>query len=148
MATSTREGACFIVPVRDERDAFAVVARRKPRGYIVAVYLFRDPPPGATAGSAYGLPNPASARFRGVFTDAAIRDGTWRALGVHPAFERAKWPFDSVAHLDHGNGVWTRITLDDRDPNREIGAERVSAEVGRELPPYGLISPYEIRSLL
>lgn len=140
---SIPEGSVYAFPLIDDGLGLAVVARRMPRGRIVALYLYGDAPPGALRQEPYSLPRPDRAVFKGLFADYALRDGSWRALGVHPSFVRSDWPFNLVLHHDlDGRRSPVLIHLDDRNPNREVRLEVVSgnAELG-EIPSDVLNAP-------
>jgi hypothetical protein len=93
-----------------------VVARRQPRGGIVALYVFKDVPPGLDEGEGGILPSPSDAVLRGRMSDQHIRTGAWPSLGVHPSFRREDWPFDRVGHRDAGSRRCKAVLLDDRNP--------------------------------
>lgn len=148
MAASIPEGSVFLVPLGLQRSGLAVVARRVPRGRIVALYLYGELLPDAPRGLPFDLPSPSEAAFIGKFTDYSMRDDTWRPLGVHPDFRRQLWPFGAVAHRDHGSGRWMAIGLDDRNPLREIWSRTISADEGRGTPPDALFDPQQVPTLL
>ncbi|WP_143018706.1 hypothetical protein [Geodermatophilus sp. DSM 45219] len=88
------------------------------------------------------LPDPTEASYRVRFSDHAIRTGSWKDLGVHPRFERARWPFPAIRHRDYFTGECQILQLDDRNPLVVTSSQAVDCgEVGH-LPPDGIMDPY------
>lgn len=142
MAASIVEGSAYSFPLRDGSQGLAIVARRTPRGRIVALYLFYPAPAVALDGRTFDLPRPETSVFRGRFSDYALRDGSWSHLGVHPHFDRTDWPFNRVAFRNlNSRRPWLALTLDDEDPNRVIGQEVVSEGEALALPQDVLLAP-------
>jgi hypothetical protein len=138
---SLDEGTVFLVPLVADRAPMGVVARRQPRGAVVAVYVFLDAPGGWTERQVGPLPEPSAADFRGRMSDTHIRSGRWPVLGVHPAFARADWPFDAVGHRDAVTGRCKEVRLDDRRPLRMLGIVDVDCDVAARLPGDTIYSP-------
>jgi hypothetical protein len=88
------------------------------------------------------LPSPAHADYRGRFSDHCLRTGEWPALGVHPEFVRDAWPFGEVLHREHLTGRCELVRLDDRNPLKMVGFERIDCDRGGSLPSDSLESPY------
>jgi hypothetical protein len=113
---SLNEGTVFAVPYGLGSWALGVVARRQPRGSVIAAYIFHDSAHGSEVDASGALPDPANAAFRGRMSDYYIRSGLWRTLGVHAKFRRELWPFDRVGHRDAVTGRCKIVLLDDRNP--------------------------------
>jgi hypothetical protein len=141
MATSIPEGTVFTIPVREHRYASGLVARRQPRGHVVALYVFASQVLTEGDGIAPLLPHPSNASFRGRFSDHLLRTGEWPSHGVHPQFSRVDWPFDRVGHRDSITGACRVIHLDDRNPLKMVGNRIVPCTDVGDLPSDAIESP-------
>lgn len=144
MAISVPEGTVCLIPERNSTPLMGLVARRVPRGRIVALYIF-DMKGAADRWRASplegSLPKSGNALFKGRFSDYMLRTGEWPSLGVHPRFHREQWPFDRLLHRDAITGRCTVISLDDRDPTKEVGAVDVDCSMVTDLPEDGIRDP-------
>lgn len=142
VAKSIPEGSVFLFPIKGRAPGLAVVARRVPRARIVALYLFSEAPPEALSGGEFDLPRPDQATFRGRFSDYQLREGAWRALGIHPRFKRDEWPFNMIAHWPFGHsGEAIGLVMDDRNPVVVIDSFPISDELALTLPADALFAP-------
>lgn len=142
---SLSEGTLVLLPYRDRSEAqcraLGLVARRQPRGAVVALYVFSDVPPGLDDGGGASLPRPSDVLFRGRMSDHYIRTGAWPSLGVHSSFRRGDWPFDRVGHRDAISGRCKAVLLDDRNPLKIVDVvDEECAEVAR-LPGDTIYAP-------
>lgn len=138
---SLAEGTVFLVPYGAGREALGVVARRQPRGSIVAVYVFRNAPAGWEQKEVGALPGPETAAFRGRMSDVHIRSGRWPSRGVHSSFDRTEWPFDRLGHRDASTGRCKAVVLDDRNPLTMVDVIDVSCEEAAQLPGDTIYAP-------
>lgn len=149
MAKSIPEGSTFLFPIKGRAPGLAVVARRVPRAHIVALYLFTEAPAGARSGTAFDLPRPDQASFRGRFSDNQLREGPWRGLGIHPQFNREEWPFNMIAHWPSGHsGKAVGLVMDDRNPVVVIDRFPIPDEVALTLPADAIFAPISMERFL
>lgn len=148
MASSIAEGTVFLVPGGSLAPSIGVVARRQPRGHVVALYIFADQQRVEDVEPCGGhspwprLPDPRDAIWRGKCSDACLRNGEWSVIGVHPDFRREDWPFDRIVHRPHMMDACYLIYLDDKNPLKQVQSERVDCADVLGLPSDALESPY------
>ena len=86
------EGSWFGVPLPRGGYAVGIIARMAPRGRIIFSYLFgprRSALP--TADELSNLSPETAVEYRRI-GDLGLLNGEWPIIGVHPLWDRSKWP--------------------------------------------------------
>ncbi|MGJ4948636.1 immunity 26/phosphotriesterase HocA family protein [Bradyrhizobium sp. HKCCYLS20291] len=123
MKQTYREGAVFLVPLRDGGFARGVVARTPLRARKILLGYFFGPRLISREAASFAQLAARDAILFARCGDLRPIDGSWPVLGGHPSWNRSDWPFPDFVRRDPLTSRAYLVRYLDTDP-RKIEFER------------------------
>jgi hypothetical protein len=141
------EGDWFAVPLRNGGYAVGIVARLNVGGVLLG-YFFGPRLKNVPTALDVAELTPAKAALIGKFGHLGLVQGRWPVLGRTPSWDRDRWVTPMFVRYEELTGRWIAVYYDDRDPNKIVRQEVVSAHVAKGKPTAGLMGPGYVESVL